>query len=143
VIGAAGYLGLNQRHSSATKDRLEADLKVDVANVLVQAEYIHGWDGATGKNDPPRIKGDGFYATAGYTFAKRLQPVVRVGYLNPHIGSDVAAPTTANDRVWSYEAGANYFIEGSDLELQLSGGVFDYQHLESIYQGVFEVQVNF
>jgi hypothetical protein len=143
VIGAAGYIGLNQRSSSATKDRLEADLKVDLAKVLVQAEYIHGWDGATGKNDPARIKGHGFYATAGYTFDKRLQPVVRVGYLNPHIGTDVATPTTANDRVWSYEAGANYFIEGSDLELQLSGGVFDYQHLESIYQGVFEVQVNF
>jgi hypothetical protein len=143
LIGAAGYLGLNQRNNSATKDRLEADLKLDLANVLVQAEYIHGWDGATGDSDPPRTKGNGFYATAGYTFDKKLQPVVRLGYLNPHIGTEVATPTTANDRVWSYEAGANYFIEGNDLELQLSGGVFDYEHIASTYQGIFEVQVNF
>ena len=143
VIGAAGYFGLNQRNRSATKDRVEADLKVDLANVLVQAEYIQGWDGATGPKDPPRAKGNGFYATAGYTFDKKLQPVVRLGYLNPHIGTEVATPTVANDRVWSYEAGANYFIEGSDLELQLSGGVFDYEHIASTYQGIFEVQVNF
>jgi hypothetical protein len=41
------------------------------------------------------------------------------------------------------EAGVNYFVQGYDLELQLSGGVFDYEHLPSVYQGIFEVQVNF
>lgn len=143
VIGAVGYAGLNQRNDSATKDRVEADLKVDVANVLVQGEYIHGWDGATGDDDPDRTEGHGFYAAAGYTFAKKLQPLVRVGYLNPHIGTEVATPTATNDRVWSYEAGANYFIEGYDLELQLSAGVFDYEHVNSVYHGIFEVQVNF
>ncbi len=143
TVGAAGYIGLNQRNSSATKDRIEGDLKVDIAKVLVQAEYIHGWDGATGANDPARRKGDGFYAAAGYTIADKLQPIVRVGYLNPHVSTDVATPTAANDRVWSYEAGANYFVQGYDLELQLSGGVFDYQNLPSVYQGIFEVQVNF
>jgi hypothetical protein len=143
TVGAAGYIGLNQRNSSATKDRVEADLKLDLAKVLLQAEYIRGWDGATGSQDPARRKGHGLYAAAGYTIAERLQPIVRVGYLNPHIGTEVATPTAANDRVWSYEAGANYFVQGYDLELQLSGGVFDYEHLPSIHQGIFEVQVNF
>ena len=143
TLGVAGYIGLNQRNSSATKDRVEADLKLDIAKVLVQAEYIHGWDGATGSKDPARRKGNGFYGAAGYTIAEKLQPIVRVGYLNPHIGTEVATPTAANDRVWSYEAGANYFVQGYDLELQLSAGVLDYQHLPSVYQGIFEVQVNF
>lgn len=143
TLGVAGYAGLNRRHSSATKDRVEADLKLERAGALLQAEYIRGWDGATGKNDPARAKAHGFYAAAGYKVTPQLQPVVRVGYLNPHIGTEVAKPTLANDRMWSYEAGVNYFIEGSDLELQLAGGVFDYQHLASVYQGIFEVQVNF
>jgi len=143
TLGAAGYFGINQRHASATKDRVEGDLKIDLAHVLLQAEYIHGWDGATGSKYPARREGDGFYAAAGYTIADKLQPIVRVGHLNPHVGSDVAAPTAANDRVWSYEAGANYFVQGYDLELQLSGGVFDYENLPSVYQGIFELQVNF
>ena len=143
TLGAAGYFGINQRHASATKDRIEGDLKLDIAKVLVQAEYIRGWDGATGSKDPARRVGDGFYAAAGYTIANKLQPIVRVGHLNPHVGAKVASPTAANDRVWSYEAGANYFVQGYDLELQLSGGVFDYQHLPSVYQGIFELQVNF
>jgi hypothetical protein len=143
TVGAAGYAGLNRRHSSATKDRLEADLKLELAGALLQAEYIHGWDGATGKSDPARAEAHGFYAAAGYKVTPKLQPLLRVGYLNPHLGTELAKPTLTSDRVWSYEAGANYFIEGSDLELQVSGGVFDYEHLASVYQGIFEVQVNF
>lgn len=143
TLGVAGYAGLNRRTKSPTKDRLEGDLKVDIANVLLQAEYIHGWDGAAGASAAARAEGHGFYAAAGYKIATKLQPVVRVGYLDPHIGSEPSSITTSNDRVWSYEAGANYFVEGSDLELQLSGGVFDYEHLPSVKQGIFEVQVNF
>lgn len=143
TVGAAGYVGLNKRNSSATKDRLEGDLKLDYEKVLLQAEYIHGWDGETGDGDPARLEGHGFYAAAGYTIADKVQPLIRIGYLNPHIGTEVATPTLANDRVWSFEAGANYFIESYDLELQLSGGVFDYEHLNNVAQGIFEVQVNF
>jgi hypothetical protein len=142
TLGAAGYIGLNRRKASVTKDRIEGDLKIDIEHVLLQAEYVHGWDGATGDNDPTRLEGAGFYAAAGYTIGK-LQPIVRVGHLNPRVGASVASPTAATDRVWSYEAGANYFIQGNELELQLSGGVFDYAHLPSVYQGIFEVQVNF
>jgi hypothetical protein len=110
---------------------------------LLQAEYIRGWDGATGDNDPARLEGHGFYAAAGYTFFEKLQPLVRIGYVDPHIGTEVATPTIANDRVWAYELGANYFVQGYDLELQLSAGVFDYEHVESVHHGIFEVQVNF
>ncbi len=143
TLGVAGYIGLNQRNSSATKDRVEADLKLDYQQVLLQAEYIHGWDGATGDSDPERLEGHGFYAAAGYTFAGKVQPVARVGYLDPHVGREVATPTLASDRVWAYELGANYFVQGHDLELQLAGGVFDYEHLRSVQHGIFEVQVNF
>lgn len=143
TLAAVGYLGLNQRNSSATKDRVEADLKLDYRKLLVQAEYIHGWDGATGDSDPERVEGHGFYAALGYTIAEKLQPLVRVGYVDPHLGAEVATHTPANDRVWSYEAGANYFVQGHELELQLALGVFDYEHLASVHQGIFEVQVNF
>jgi hypothetical protein len=34
-------------------------------------------------------------------------------------------------------------VQGNELEPQLSGGVFDYAHLPSVYQRLFEVQVNF
>jgi hypothetical protein len=141
TLGVAGYAGLNRRADSVTKDRLEADLRLDYANVLVQGEFIHGWDGATGG---ARSEARGFYGALGYTFAKKLQPLVRVGHLNPRVsGAAPSAITTSNDRVWSYEAGVNYFIQGYDLELQLSAGVFDYQTVANIYHGIFEVQVAF
>jgi hypothetical protein len=131
TLAAVGYTALGDRELAGTKDRIEGDLKLDMSNVLVQAEYIRGWD--TPATDAPRVEGQGFYVTAGYTLFDNLQPIVRIGSLDPEIGEDRDAPgrDDANDEVTTYEFGANYYFKQHDCKLQLAGGFFDPEAVDS------------
>lgn len=124
TAAVVGYVAAFDRDDPGTKDRLEGDLKVELGGVLVQAEYIRAWDmGADGT----RVSGHGFYALAGYTFFDRLQPVVRVGALDPAIGQDEngALEIDRADEYMTYELGVNYYAKSHDAKLQLAGGFFD------------------
>ncbi|HYQ44761.1 MAG TPA: porin [Polyangiaceae bacterium] len=129
MIGGVGYTGFTNRDSSPTKDRLEADFKLELANVLLQAEYIHGWDGPT---SAARSESAGFYAVVGYTIADKIQPLFRIGRFDSDVRQDlkgtssarqggttpIAAPFT--DEMMSYELGLNYYLKGNDAKLQAS-----------------------
>jgi phosphate-selective porin len=128
TLAAVVYTALGDRELAGTKDRLEGDLKLEMSNVLVQAEYIRGWDMPT--TDGTRLVGQGFYVTAGYTLFDKLQPIVRIGSLDPDIDADNDTPATAanfdaNDEYTTYEFGANYYFKQHDCKLQLAGGFFD------------------
>jgi len=129
MIGGAGYFGITHRDSSPTKDRAEVDVKVELANFLLQAEYIHGWDGAI-KQPTGRSESAGFYAAVGYTIADKIQPLFRIGRFDSDVTKDLpgnpsarqngytpaAAPFT--DELMSYELGLNYYLKGNDAKLQ-------------------------
>jgi hypothetical protein len=132
MVAVAGYAGLNDRDSSPTKDRLEADFKLDLANVLVQAEYIHGWDGATGQTTARR-EGAGIYGVLGYTFMEKLQPLVRIGHYDPDVSKDLQGngertnlPT--GDEVTTYEFGLNYYLRGENAKLQAAWSKYVYKN---------------
>jgi Phosphate-selective porin O and P len=117
TAAVVGYVGITERDQPGTKDRIEGDLKIEKANVLLQAEYIRGWDrGATA-----RVEGQGFYVLGGYSFGD-LQPLVRIGSLDPNVDNDDPG---ALDEYTTYEFGANYYLKGHDAKLQLAGGFFD------------------
>ncbi|HVJ15702.1 MAG TPA: porin, partial [Polyangiaceae bacterium] len=118
MVGAVGYMGLNERDVSNTKDRVEGDVRVELYNALLQAEYIHGWDGPT---DADRVEGHGFYVAGGYTFLDRIQPIVRVGYLDQNIDADAQG----GDQTLSYEGGFNYYLRGQEARLAATVGFFD------------------
>jgi hypothetical protein len=114
VLGVVGYASVGERDTEdTTKDRLEGDVKVEIADAIVQAEYIHAWNGAEGA----RTQGHGVYAAVGYTFLDRVQPLVRVGFLNLDFDEQ------GYDMI--YELGANYFIEGHEAKLQASYSLTD------------------
>jgi hypothetical protein len=95
-------------------------------NVLLQAEYIRGWDKPSDTAD--RVIGQGFYVTAGYTLFEKLQPIVRIGSLDPDIDNDAdfpGGPADANDEFTAYEFGANYYFKQHDCKMQLAGSFFD------------------
>lgn len=129
MIGGVGYAGLTNRETSPTKDRLEADFKLDMANFLLQAEYIHGWDGPTAA---ARTESAGVYATIAYTFMERMQPLFRIGRFDPNVrgnapggaqrfaGNVVTPATGLTDEVNTYELGFNYYLRGNDAKLQAS-----------------------
>jgi hypothetical protein len=134
TVAAVGYVAIGDRDLAGTKDRLEGDLKLDISNVLLQAEYIHGWDKPS--DTAARLKGQGFYVTAGYTLFDALQPVVRIGSLDPDVDNDLDTPGTAgdpsgNDEYTSYEFGANYYFKQHDAKMQLAGSFFDPEAVNS------------
>jgi hypothetical protein len=119
-----GYTGVTERDLAGTKDRVEGDLKVEMDELLLQAEYIRGWDMGGGGT---RVEGHGFYALAGYTFFEKLQPVFRIGAIDPNVDDDEygALELDPNDEYTTYELGANYYFKQHDCKLQLAGGFFD------------------
>ncbi len=124
TAAVVGYTAVGQRDLANTKDRVEGDLKVDVESILVQAEYIHAWDVAA---DGRRVPGQGFYVLAGYTFFDQLQPVVRVGWLDPDSDNDEqgADAIDPNDEHTVYELGMNYYLESHACKLQLASAFVD------------------
>jgi hypothetical protein len=126
TVAGVGYVALGDRDLQGTKDRVEGDLKYEANNILLQAEYIRGWDMGTTK----RLNGRGFYVVAGYTLFDKLQPVVRIGSLDPDKDADDDTPTKPdfvdpNDEVNTYEFGLNYYFKSHDAKLQLAGSFFD------------------
>ncbi len=111
IGGVAGASLLERDTEASTKERLEADLKLEIADLLLQGEYHHGWDGPT--EGDGRVQGHAFYAALGYTFLEKLQPVVRVNYVDPNIDVD-------ETRLWEYEAGLNYLALRENLKLQVA-----------------------
>jgi hypothetical protein len=93
---------------------VEGDLRFDLSNALLQAEYIRAWDGPKGA----RLKGQGGYVALGYTFFDHLQPVVRLGILDTNIKA-------AKTEVKHYEFGANYYVLGDQVKFQGSFSLFD------------------
>ena len=130
TIGAVGYASAHNRSTTVgTKDRIEGDLKIDLADFVFQAEYIHGWDGPT---NIARVESAGAYAALGYTIAKKVQPLVRIGAFDSDVRRNLPGkpgehgPTTTpiaapiGDEITSYELGLNYFIKGNDAKLMAS-----------------------
>jgi hypothetical protein len=116
TLGAVGYTSVGQRGTEAsTKDRLEGDLALRVGDLLVQGEYIHAWDGP--KNN--RVEGHGWYGAVGYTIAKLLQPVVRVGQLDRNVDSSDNTET-------AIEVGLNCYVLKDIVKLQAA-----YAHIAS------------
>ena len=132
MVGLVGYTGITSRGTSPTKDRLEADFRLDLANVLLQAEYIHGWDGATGQA-MPRGESAGVYAMLGYTFMNKLQPVFRIGHYDPDVHQDlqgkVGERTTlpTGDEVTTYDLGLNYYLRSDNAKVQVAWSKYVYK----------------
>jgi hypothetical protein len=132
TIGVVGYTSLGDRDQVGTKDRIEGDLKIEKSGLLIQAEAIRGWDRVTVGKD--KQEGQGFYVLAGYTFFDKLQPVVRIGSIDPEVGADEhtlfykagdAKTLAPNDEITAYEFGLNYYFKQHDAKMQLSASFFD------------------
>jgi len=136
MVGAVGYTAIGERDEPGTKDRVEGDVRVDLANFMFQGEYIRAWDGPKGA----RLKGHGMYGAVGYTFMDRMQPVVRVGYIDPDLDGDGKA---ANDEVFHYEVGFNYYLRKHEMKLQLAYSVFDPEGLKPGNEAIAAAQVSF
>jgi hypothetical protein len=139
TIGAVGYTTVGERNGAgAIRDRLEGDLRYDANDVFLIGEYIHGWDGPKGS----RVEGHGVYGGLGYTFIKRVQPIVRVGMLDPNMDQPSGQ---AQDRVTHYEFGLNYYLRGQEARLSVAASAFDAaaDGVNTRWEGIVAAQASF
>jgi hypothetical protein len=115
TVAGVIYSSVGQRNRAGTKDRYEGDLRFEQMGILVQAEYIYANDLTTDYG--ASFNGQGFYAAAGYTFFDVLQPIFRLGRLDPNTGRD-------SDEMWEYNVGLNYYIRKHESKLQLNYSKF-------------------
>jgi hypothetical protein len=122
TIAGVTYDTVGDRDKAGTKDRWEGDVRYEEGPILLQGEFIRARDVAADGADP--IEGQGFYGMAGFkvdTIAgQQVEPVVRVGQLDPDIDTD-------DDETWVYEGCLDYYIKGNEAKVQLSFSHFEYQ----------------
>jgi len=140
TVAGTVYDTVGQRKADV-KDRAEADVRFERGPALVQTEYIHGWDtNSTGKG----VEAQGFYTTFAWTFLGNLQPVVRIGYLDPDMSRDLD-PTLSNgkDEFWEADVGLNYYLRKQEVKLQLAYSRMQYQTRAAANEVVLNGQVSF
>jgi hypothetical protein len=114
TVAGVGYTTIGKREKSS-RDRLEVDVKYDAHNVYVIGEYIHGWDT---KGGAKAVEGHGTYVQAAYTLIDHLQPMVRVGDVEP-------AMHKSGDHYWQYEAGVAWLLQKNEAKVTLAGAIYD------------------
>lgn len=142
TLAGVGYSSVGERKLPNTKDRIEGDLRFEAEGLLVQGEYIRGRDRAS---ETSRVTSHGFYGVLGYTFAKTVQPIVRVGYFDPNVKqSDEAEADWAKlDEQKEYSLGLTYFWLAHEAKFQLATSVFDYDQAPTEVTTILCGQVSF
>jgi hypothetical protein len=156
MVGGAGLLSVGQRANQTdgsikTRDIVEADVAIDMDGLLARGELLWGWQGATSDNAPKRIKSRGMMASLGYTIANKVQPVVRLSYLDvdqPTNGTGAGQPLMGkfgipSDEIRGYEFGVNYLIDGKFAKIQAAYGYFDLDNAPYRHQFILSGQAAF
>lgn len=140
TVAGVVYASLWDRDSVGSKDRFEGDLRFEAGPFLFQGEYLRSKDvGSAGG-----VNGQGFYAAAGVTVLDKLQPVVRVGYMDPDTDSDLAGVKPGDkDELWHIDAGLNYYLLKNEAKLQLNYSRSQYDDVPASNEVILAAQVAF
>lgn len=139
TLAGVTYDSIGVRDKAGTKDRWEADVRYDHGPYLVQAEYLRARDVTKDGADP--VSAQGFYAAVAYTFKDKrlcgdLQPVLRVGYVDPDTSKNLDPAMGGSDELWHYDIGVNYYLKSHEMKLQ---GSYQRQQFQSKTPNVNEI----
>ena len=137
TVAGVGYATVGTRDKT-TRDRVEADIRYEGYSALVLVEHIRGWDR---KNNAKAVRGHGTYLQAAYTAFGVLQPMARVGDLEPNMDK-------SGDHFWHYEGGLAWLFWKNEAKVTLSVSVFDPTHTDhkqnvAKAEGIVAVQASF
>ncbi len=147
TIAGVTYDSVGVRDKAGTKDRQEADLRYEHGPYLLQAEYIRARD--VKKDGADAITAHGFYAAAGYTIKDKrlcgdLQPVIRVGYVDPDVNSNLDPAMGGDDERFHYDVGLNYYLKAHEMKLQASYERVQFESkTPNVNQFIVAAQVNY
>ncbi len=139
TVGAVAYGTVGGRDLNV-RDRLEADVRLEIEKLVVHGEYIHGWTGPEAR----RLEGHGLVGSAGYTFIDRLQPALRLGLLDINLGDDIAPRTEPESGpLRFFEFGLNYLLHGPDVKFTLAVAQYSQENGADLTEGTMQWQANF
>lgn len=151
MVGGAGLVSVGQRDSQdSTREVAEADVAVEHEGFLARGELLWQWKGVD-KQGIERTKARGMAATIAHTFAKMIQPVVRLSYLDVDKTTDGQATSMplyakygfATDEVRAYEFGINYLIDGKFAKIMANYSYFDLDNVPYRQQFILAGQAAF
>ncbi|MEO8183470.1 MAG: porin [Deltaproteobacteria bacterium] len=125
TIGGVAYGTVGAEDVDTVRNRVEGDLRLEIADLIVQGEYIHGWTGPKAR----RLEGHGAYGAVGYMIAEQFQPVARIGLVDINLGDDIAPrtePESGPQR--QFELGLNYLVKGWDAKLTAAISHYAQEH---------------
>lgn len=151
MVGGAGLVSVGQRDSQdSTREVAEADIVLEHEGFLARGELLWQWKGVD-KQGVERTKARGMTASIAHTFAKMIQPVVRLSYLDVDKTTDgqttsmplYAKYGLATDEVRAYEFGLNYLIDGRFAKIAANYSYFDLDNVPYRQQFILAGQAAF
>ena len=137
VIAGVVYTSVGDRGEPGTKDRFEGDVRYENGPFLFQGEFIRAHDvSGSGEAD-----GQGFYGALAFTFMDRLQPALRIGYLDTDVDTNV--PGGSKDERVHVDVGLNYYLLKHEAKLQLNYSRFEYDDETPNNEVILAAQVVF
>jgi hypothetical protein len=139
LIAGVVYASVGDREDPSTKDRYEADLRFESGGFLFQGEFIHGRNGA----GDAAIEGNGFYAALAYAFMDgKIQPAVRVGYLDPDASQNLDGSSDVDEQM-HIDVGLTYYVLKQEAKLLLNYYRIEFDDLDPENQLILAAQVSF
>jgi len=139
TIGGLAY-GTVAAGNGVARNRLEADLRLELADLIVQGEYIHAWTGPKSR----RLEGHGAYGEAAYLIAKQFQPAVRIGFLDTNTDDLRPASISESGVQQQYELGLNYLVNGFyDGKLTAAFAYYSQEHGPDTSELTLQAQATF
>jgi hypothetical protein len=139
MLGAVGYASVGERLAPTTRDRWEFDARYERGPFLFQSEYIHARDGG----GAGWVEAQGAYVAAGYMVTDKLQPVVRVGFLDPDVHKDLDPVADKADEAWDVNVGVNYYLQKHEAKLQVAFQRVQYDVKAPLNELIVAAQVSF
>jgi hypothetical protein len=143
TFALASYDTVGERNLVGTRDRWEADLRLERGALLLHGELIRARD-RVAPGEAGVVHSWGATAAAAYTFAERIQAALRYSRLDPRLGQDLdPAASNGADEVDAVEAGVNYLFSKHRAKLQLAWTALIYDQRPETHQVVLSAQVGF
>lgn len=141
LVGAAGSVSLVNPMLKESRVVGEMDARLERGPVLLQSELLMQRRGGSPSTAEYAAGG---YGAVGFTFLERLQPVLRLGFLDPDILKNAQPDSKGtHDELVHADAGLNYLVVGNALKAQLMGSGMLYHERPASGQVVGSIQAAF
>jgi hypothetical protein len=138
TLAGVTYDSIGNRSDAGAKDRFEGDVRYERDGLLLQSEFIRARD----RGKTAVTTAQGFYGAVAYTLPNKLQPMLRVGYFDPDVKTNVDPATAAgSDEVTQIDVGVNYLARSNEMKIQAVYSRFQFDQKTANNEVILAAQV--